>query len=112
LVLEDLEEKGDILEEGILKEGSESDVIVYTRKAETAVDLLRKKKWDAIYLDFELGPKELNGGLVSAFLRDNPMFKPKKIVISSFGPEGRKQMAQDLPEAEVLDGQWFKEVLE
>lgn len=57
--------------------------------------------WDVLYLDHDLGSmgiertetgKELTGYSIMEFLENNPQYLPKKIVVVSDNPVGRKKI--------------------
>lgn len=74
-------------------------VDVIARNYDAAIHLLKIGIWNTVYLDHDLGdliPPERTGYTILCWLEDHPEFLPKKIVIVSFNPVGRKRMEQVL----------------
>lgn len=79
--------------------------LTVTDDASEAIELLKTKSWDYLFLDHDLGGQEMvssgpgTGYEVAVFLEENPQYKPANIALHSLNPGGRKNMKSALPEA-------------
>lgn len=62
------------------------------RSFKEGVDQLRRKKWDLLLLDHDLGEFEKTGYDVMVFLKENQSFAPKMILCISDNPPGRDRI--------------------
>jgi len=81
-------------------------IVEITRDPDEAIDLLKTKSWDYLFLDHDLGHEEGvesgpgTGYQVALFIHQNPSLKPSKgIVLHSLNVVGRQNMKKILPEA-------------
>ena len=81
--------------------------------AKEAIEALKRREWDAVFLDHDLkgvveesGPG--TGYEVAEWLAQNPKRQPPQIFIHTFNPAGAKKMQQALPSAVYHPGVWAK----
>jgi len=103
-----------ILEDSIerqeqFKKNFQNAELVFTTTVEETIEQLKSKKWNALFLDHDLGGKvfvapgsEPTGTDVARFLHINHQFQPKHIVVHSLNESGRKSIcslirAQEVP---------------
>jgi CheY-like chemotaxis protein len=109
LVLEDDEERHKRFSRNLIGHD-----FVIVASVQSAIFYLKKKNWDMLYLDHDLGgqvyvPSGPNTGYeVAKWLEENPEYKPTKIILHSFNPVGAENMQQALPEAIKYPGAWDK----
>ena len=103
LILEDSKERIPIFNK-VLKD----DIPVVVETAKHAIDLLKNKDWDLLFLDHDLGGQsyvksgENTGWEVAKWLEEHPDRKPNNIIIHSLNTVGQKNMKDCLPEATVF----------
>lgn len=69
--------------------------VTHVRTASKAADLLEEQKWDACFLDHDLGESEAlhgNGTSLARWLHENPLKIPPMVVIHSWNSDGAKTM--------------------
>jgi len=87
--------------------------VTLVETSKDAISQLMSHEWDFIFLDHDLGGKEMvascdgTGFEVAEWLSNHSDRKPKNIVIHSFNPTGARNMKNVLPEAQVAPGCWL-----
>jgi len=86
------------------------NVTIVTTASE-AIAALKRRQWDAVFLDHDLRGVVENSGPgtgyeVAEWLAQNPDHQPPQIVIHSFNPSGAQRMQQALPNAAYRPGVW------
>jgi CheY-like chemotaxis protein len=104
LILEDDPARHDIFRKNL----SEIGDITITEHANTAIVLLNTEKWDALFLDHDLGGKVYcesgpgTGYEVAEWLEQHKDKMPTAVYIHTLNPSGQKKMSQALPDAKVV----------
>ena len=88
--------------------------LTFVTTVEQAISKLSLNEYDAIFLDHDLGGKQMvtSGGHeptgydVAVWLKNNPDRCPKQIYIHSYNPTGAQNMKGLLPQAELIPGLW------
>ena len=109
LILEDNEERNKQFHSNF----SNAEIVI-TDNVEVAKKKLIEEKWDALFLDHDLGGKvyvesggsEPTGYDVAKFLSINTQFKPECIILHSLNESGRKNMLALVPEAREIPFVW------
>lgn len=79
---------------------------------EAAIEHLKNKKVDALFLDHDLGGQVMvssgpgTGYEVACWLEENPQYIPAEVYIHTLNPSGRRMMQLALPMAEVAPCAW------
>lgn len=87
--------------------------VTIVETAHAAIDNLRLKDWDAVYLDHDLGGQQMvesgdnTGYEVAKWLAEHPHRQPGRIIIHSYNPVGRDNMKALLPRAIIAPGIWL-----
>ena len=72
--------------------------IVTSDQTKEIINLLQTEKWDALFLDHDLGGQvyvpsgDDTGYEVAKWLELNPQYKPKYIILHTLNPAGRNNM--------------------
>lgn len=91
------------------------DVIV-TKFSKEAIGLLKKFKFDVLFLDHDLGGKQMvapgenTGSEVAEWLNAHPDRQPPSINIHSYNPDGAKNMHRLLPGSILCPGVWLTDM--
>jgi len=108
LVLED-----DPYRQKIFKQRLFNAKLVVVSSVFEAIECLKNKKWDYLFLDHDLGgqiyvtPGDNTGYAVACWLEKNPERQPENIIIHSLNPIGSSAMKQALPKAQCIPGCWM-----
>lgn len=108
LILEDNPQRMDAMKKKIHGDA----VVVVVETVEQAKKMLAEHKWDIVSLDHDLGGQEmLDSGLgtgyeVALWLKEHPEHQPPEIWLHSLNPVGRKNMANQLPNADECPFWW------
>jgi len=76
------------------------------------IEQLQEKQWDELWLDHDLGGKEMvesgvgTGYAVAQWLELNPHFKPPRIWVHSLNKSGVQNILAALPEAKAYPFGW------
>jgi len=109
LVLEDNEDRIKVFKEALIKHD-----VDYTDSSKEAIELLKKNPYVTIFLDHDLGGKEMvmsgenTGYEVAKFLSEHKSLMPKQVIIHSLNGVGSSNMKRALPNALVVPGIWLK----
>ena len=115
LILEDCPQRTVLFNKKLA--GSNEVKIVTTAKE--CIELLETRKWDALFLDHDLGgetfvPSEHQntGYTVACWLEAHPEYCPAIIKVHSLNPTGAQRMLQALPDTAVYEpGLWLDSVI-
>lgn len=69
---------------------------VAARTYDAGVELLQSFRWDALWLDHDLGPGDLSGYQVMCWLETHQDRMPNEVYVVSSNPAGRKRIEQVL----------------
>lgn len=92
--------------------------ITHVTTARECIECISKKKYDIIFLDYDLGEPpvwakdtDVSGGVVAEWIKQHPKHKNKKsmIIIHSSDHQGAAYMKELIPEAILLPGAWSAE---
>jgi CheY-like chemotaxis protein len=87
--------------------------VVTTSTVRDCLYCLQRESWEMLFLDHDLNGQTYvpsgpgTGYEVAEWLRDNPMKKPKKIILHTFNQVGAMKMLEVLPEAQYVPGAWL-----
>jgi len=77
---------------------------------EDCITALKHDKWDALFLDHDLGGKiyqtENTGEDVTKWLKDNPQYIPPSVFIHSLNYGGAERMKGHIPQAVIAPFLW------
>lgn len=86
----------------------------FTADALAAIDYLEKNVYDIIYLDHDLGGKQMEwdenncGTNVAEYIRDNPLPETTKVIIHSFNVPAAQRMLRLIPGSIHIPGIWIQ----
>lgn len=89
--------------------------IVFTEDTKEAIKLLAEQKWDALFLDHDLGGNVYvpsgpgTGYEVAKWLEENQNRMPMVVYIHTLNPSGQEKMKAALPNAIVAPFAWLSE---
>ncbi|MGB3479317.1 MAG: cyclic-phosphate processing receiver domain-containing protein [bacterium] len=95
--------------------------ITHVTTAKECIECLSKKKYDLIFLDYDLGEPpvwakdtDISGGVVAEWIKKHPKNKNKKamIIIHSSDSHGGAYMKELIPDATLLPRAWSEEKFE
>ena len=95
--------------------------ITHVTTARECIECLSKKKYDIIFLDYDLGEPpvwakdtDVSGGVVAEWIKKHPKYKNKKamIIIHSSDLHGAAYMKELIPYAILLPRAWSEENFE
>lgn len=112
LILEDSAERIFSFVKKFYAQDSNASITV-TANASTAIELLKNTKFSYVFLDHDLGGKQMEwdenncGMLVAKYIADNPLTDYTKVVVHSFNAERAKVMVSMIPGALYVPGIWL-----
>lgn len=92
--------------------------ITHVTSAKECIEIMAKKKFDFIFLDYDLGEPpiwakdtDISGEVVAQWFKAHPKNKNKKaqIIIHSTDHSGPERMKKLIPSATLLPGAWQEE---
>jgi CheY-like chemotaxis protein len=72
--------------------------VVITDRIEKAITLLKSEKWDAIFMDHDLGYRK-TGYDLAKWMAMNPEFIPTRVYCHSYNPGGIKNIIETIKNA-------------
>lgn len=90
----------------------------YTDNAQEAIEYLKKNNYNLIYLDHDLGGKQLEwdedncGMTVAEYIAEHPLPSTSRVVIHSFNVVAAQRMLRIIPGSVYIPGVWTQDGVE